>query len=224
MLDFLDWLAKAGGATASVLIVVGFVFREKWKQILAKSMAHDVERLKADLAKEHADHLAALAPQLEEIKHDFQQKLEAYKVSLIAEAEAAKARSELKKSIALRLAEIEFERLVALESELGPIYPFVLSRVGIAPANKTIEQWQDLQDRLARFDVAADRAEMFMTPEDRLELLNFKGELIDMVGNFGGPGRPAFDRTSTRAAAVVRLAASTHMKLKTRLIELGKVP
>jgi hypothetical protein len=58
-----------GGGIATLLIAaIGFVFREKWKQMLQLSLVEDMEQ----------------------IKHDFQQKLEAYKVTLIAEAEAAK--------------------------------------------------------------------------------------------------------------------------------------
>jgi hypothetical protein len=63
----------------------------------------------------------------EKWKHDLQQKLEAYKVSLIAEAEAAKAKQDLKKSIALRYAEIEFERFVELEHIVAGLSPEVLA-------------------------------------------------------------------------------------------------
>jgi hypothetical protein len=49
----------------AVLGVLGFMFREKWKQILQRSLTEGIERQ----------------------RHKLQQELEAYKVSLIAQAE-----------------------------------------------------------------------------------------------------------------------------------------
>ena len=92
-------------------------------------LSKDLENHKSELAKSQAEHVASLAPQLEEIKHDFERKMEAYKVTLIAQAEAAKAKAELRKSIALRISEIEFERLVKLEQIMaGLVYAVLSSR------------------------------------------------------------------------------------------------
>lgn len=223
MIEFLDWLARAGGVAATLTLALGFMFREKWKQVLARSLATDLERLKAELAKSHAEHAASLTPQLEAIKHDFQQKLEAYKVSLIAETEAVKARSELKKSIAMRFAETEFERLVALEGELGPIYAAVVTRAGFATDAKQAGHAVELNERFSRLDTATDKAEMFMSHDDRLEILQFRAELLRLTIDFVGPGKPVFDAQSQRGKTLLNAAASSHRKLKERLIALGKV-
>jgi hypothetical protein len=127
MIEILDWLARAGGIIALLLTALGFIFKEKWKQILQRSLAEDLERLKSELSKSQAEHAASLTPQLEQIKHDFQQKLEAYKVSLIAQTESVKAKSELRKSIALKYAENEFEQLMKLELTLSPITSLVVA-------------------------------------------------------------------------------------------------
>ena len=79
-LDFLKWILTTTGATAVVLGFLGYLFREKWKLILARSLAQDLERLKHELVMAQAEHAASLTPQLEAVKHDFQQKLEAYSV------------------------------------------------------------------------------------------------------------------------------------------------
>lgn len=85
----------------------------------------------------------------EKWKHDLQQKLEAYKVSLIAEAEAAKAKQDFKKSIALRYAEIEFERFVELEHMVAGLSPEVLAYAAMASEHKTNEDHKLLLDKQA---------------------------------------------------------------------------
>ena len=139
MTDFLDWVARGTGVIAVLLTVLGFMFREKWKQLLQRSLSADLERLKAELTRDNAEHAAKLLPQFEQVKHDFQQKLEAYKVGLIAQAEAAKAQSELRKTIALRFSEVEFERLIALELLLAPIGTDIAAAGSIEIHFKTVE-------------------------------------------------------------------------------------
>jgi hypothetical protein len=174
LINFLEWLARAGGLIAIIGVLLGFMFREKWKQILQRSLAEDLERLKSGLAKSQAEHAASLTPQLEQIKHDFQQKLEAYKVSLIDEAEAAKAKGELKKSIALRYAEIEFERLAALERAASPIAPEVIALACIDLAFKSADQLSQTLEQIRALGKASDEAEMFVSLEDRKQLIEFR--------------------------------------------------
>ncbi len=221
MLDFLDWLARAGGFLALLVALLGFVFREKWKQILAKSMAADIERLKADLAREHAEHSANLAPRLEAAKYDFQEKLEAYKVSLIAETERIKAQNELRKSFAMRLTEVEFERLIELESSLASIYSLVLGRAKALTKDKNVQHMVDVNKRLGELDLAMDKAEMFMPLEDRREMLDFYAKLLDLSVYHIGPDKPPFDTASQGGQEILRLASVTHTKVKDRIRFLG---
>ena len=141
-----------GGGIATLLVaVIGFIFREKWKQILQRSLVQDMEQ----------------------IKHDFQQKLEAYKVTLIAEAEAAKAKQELKKSIALRYAEIEFERLVELEKLFSHIPTDVASATQTAIEYKTEGQTARLVEQLTETMRASERAGMFLSVDMKRKIRNF---------------------------------------------------
>ena len=89
--------AVAGGALLS------FVLREKVKQVLSRSVLRDLEQVKHGFARELAELSAA-----------HQQQLEAYKVSLIADAERVRAAQEVKKSLALRIGERRFTSIAGL--------------------------------------------------------------------------------------------------------------
>ena len=221
VIEFLDWLARAGGVVAILTAVLGYVFREKWKQVLQRSLSEDLERLKSELAKSQAEHAATLTPQLEQIKHDFQQKMEAYKVTLIAETEAVKAKGELKKTIALRYAEVEFERLVTLEHVLAPIASELIALGSIGPEQKTLEHAKDALARLGDLSAATDKAEMFMPMADRMELIHFRKKLLDLVRENVGPGKPISDAASPKRAELLQLAARTHTRLMDKIRLIG---
>lgn len=221
MTEFLDWLARGVGVLAVILSLLGFMFREKWKQLLQRSLSSDLERLKADLSRENAEHAAKLFPQLEQIKHDFQQKLEAYKVSLIAQAEAVKAQSELKKTIALRYSEIEFERLVSLEKLLAPIGSNIAALGSIDPAHKTLEHTNKALSDLNDLRAAADQAELFIPLEDKQEINFFRRALLDYLSAHLGPEKPVPPPDDPLYKKIIEMSASTHSKLKVRIKKLG---
>ena len=186
----LTWLLSTTGPPVVVLGVLGYMFREKWKQLLTRTLAHDLERLKADLQREAAIHAASLAPQLEQIKAEFQQRVEAYKVSLIAQSEQAKAQSELKKSIAIKFASNEFDRLVELEAALVA-GPAVVVAMGTYPLEvKSMNDAKRYFELSGRLDVAIDGAGMFLEPTLGLTLRQLAAELNDYAGKYIGPGRP----------------------------------
>ena len=224
MTDFLDWIARGTGVIALLLTVLGFMFREKWKQLLQRSLSADLERLKAELARDNAEHAAKLLPQFEQVKHDFQQKLEAYKVGLIAQAEAAKAQSELRKSIALRFSEVEFERLIALELLIAPIASDIAALAGIETRFKTPEQATQALDKIRALGAAIEQAEMFLSNEDRLELGVFRRTLLDYLNAYVGWGKPVPPANDPMYQQLINQAASTHRKLKVQIKALGTFP
>lgn len=88
------WSTLGSGAVAATLLAVaGYLGRSQ----LAHWLSRDLEKIKAQHARE----------------------LEAYKVGLIAEAERAKASQEVKKSMAIRIAEKRFEALDKLHRSLA---------------------------------------------------------------------------------------------------------
>lgn len=221
MTEFLDWIARGTGVIALLLTVLGFMFREKWKQLLQRSLSADLERLKAELARDNAEHAAKLLPQFEQVKHDFQQKLEAYKVGLIAQAEAAKAKSDLRKSIAMRFSEVEFERLIALELLVAPIGSDMAAMAGIETRFKTHEQALQALNKIGAMGAAVEQAEMFLTNEDRMELALFRKSLIGYLDTYIGPGKTVPPANDPLFQQLINQAASTHMKLKAQIRALG---
>ena len=222
MTEFLDWVVRAEGIIAILVAALGFVFREKWKQILKRSLAEDLERLKSELVKSQAEHAASLTPQLEQIKHDFQQKLEAYKVTLIAETEAVKAKSELRKSIALRYVEIEFERLVALEHATAPIASNVFSLATLDPLQKSEEHVVRINAQVQAMVSAYDEACMFLKMEDMQSLLSFRKQVIVVTAQHIGPLKPIIN-TEDEKKVLMQSAAQVLIMLRERIHSLGKL-
>lgn len=223
MIEFLDWVVRAGGIIALLVGALGYMFREKWKQILKKSLAEDLERLKSELAKSQAEHAASLTPQLELIKHDFQQKLEAYKVTLIAETEAIKAKGDLRKSIALRYVEIEFERLVALEHAAAPMSSYVLSVATIDIAHKSVEHYDRVLEQIKTLNQAYEEAGMFLTSENIQLLLSFRQRIYAVAFEYVGPTKPSITLEDEPAKALLDSAGKTLVMLRTRVQSLGKL-
>jgi hypothetical protein len=221
MTEFLDWLARAVGVTGALVAIVGYMFREKWKQVLQRSLATDLERLKGQLSKESAEHAASLTPQIELIKHDFQQKIEAYKVSLIAQTEALKAQQELRKSLALRYSEIEFERLIALELQLARIGPRTLAAGCIDPSTKTLDQQRQAVEDISELGVVSAQAEMFISQPELMAIIEFRQKLFAFVEQFVGPNKPTPPDQYPLELELQQLAASTHVSVKNRIKALG---
>lgn len=217
MLEFFDWLARIGGAISIIVALLGFMFREKWKQVLARSLAADMEHLKAELARQHATHSATLAPLIESAKYEFQEKLEAYKVGLIAETERIKAQNELKKSISLRLAEVEFERLLELEAALAPTYSYILVRAMLSPDERDVQQMSECHERLDRLSIAAKLAEMFLSNDDHMNLLQYIQMTSSIIVNHTGPGKVPFDAQSPAGNQLLLLARKTHESAKAQI-------
>ncbi|HEU4854075.1 MAG TPA: hypothetical protein VFS89_02170 [Nitrosospira sp.] len=190
-----------GGIFALLAAFIGFMFREKWKQMLQRSLTRDMEQ----------------------IKHDFQQKLEAYKVTLIAEAEAAKARQDLRKSVALRYAEIEFERIVALEQVTSPLYIDILSYANIAVDNKSIEQQSLALDKIKELSRAVELAGIFLTVNDKFKFLELKKRLIEVIDEHVGLGKLLLSSNEILESNFLHAVIAVHGILSERIKELGNL-
>lgn len=180
------WLIEVSIPPALVLTLLGYMFREKWKQILTKSLSVDLEKLKHELAIAQAAHAASLTPQLESIKHDFQQKLEAYKVSLIAQAEEVKIRGDVRKTIATQYVETRFERLIALEKALSSSLNFYQASVTFAQGS----QYEDAHKHgiviLNQLGAHGAECEMFLNRNDTREMYELFRTCAKML-TFIGP-------------------------------------
>jgi len=221
MTDFLDWLARGTGVIAALLALLGFMFREKWKQLLQRSLARDLAKLKNDFERDLEVNKQEFQRDLEANKYDFQRDLEAYKVTLIAAAEGAKAQAELRKSIAMRYAEIEFERLVALELALAPLVSEMLGLARLESEFRSTEQLLGFMDRAGEFARATSKADMFLLPPDRVALASLRREFVDFAGKYIGPGKPVPPADDPQAEAILGSASLEQVKIMQRIRQLG---
>lgn len=174
--DFLDYLSRA---TPIVLILGGllvFYYREKIKAIIARSLSHELEELKAKLAKDLATHTASM-----------QRELEAYRVGLIAQTERTKAEQDVRKSIALRAAERRFSCIarlldahIGIDTAIGALVSSAQAgdRVSIAHFS---ERWNKLHERLTEYSSATDAAQLFISIELREKVLGVRGAALDLL-------------------------------------------
>lgn len=197
-LNFIQWLALQTGATIALLGLLGFVFREKWKQLLARSLATDLERLKAEL----------------------QQQVEAYKVSLIAQAEQAKAQSELRKAIALKHSMNEFDRLVDLEAAFEA-NSLVLVRARYPAAFKSAEDVELCIKEANELTRVFGRAWMFLPSDLRRDIAQHRGATHQVLTQHVGPGKPnlADDPNDPILRANVRIVEA----IRDRIHALGRL-
>lgn len=212
---FLEWLWKYGPPSAlAALAALGFYYREKIKQLLA----FDVERLKADLAKQQADASAKLQRDLEAEKASFQRdleayragfqrELEAYKVGLIAEAERTKAAQDVLKAVALRVAERRFIAVCALmEATAGiDIDAAVIPThaVDASQSNQYAAWRSELLERSAALAKAIRLASPFLSPDERMAFLQLHGKVVDSFDLRPTSAHPRLANSDPRLQAII---------------------
>jgi hypothetical protein len=158
------WSAFYGAVGPVAMIgLLGWMFREKWKQMLSRSLGLDLEREKARALRE----------------------LEGYKVSLIAEAERHKAKVELRKVIAVKHTTQEYDALVALYDLLMTATSTICTRATLAPAQNLesealAKQFQVALNAHEKFDQAVGRANLFLGLEVGLSCFAHSGELFQV--------------------------------------------
>jgi uncharacterized membrane-anchored protein YhcB (DUF1043 family) len=230
----LDWLILIALIVAAIDALLGGILRAKLMQMLQRSLKKDIENHKAELSKElenhkselaknQAEHAASLAPQLGKIKHDFERELAAYKVSLIAEAEEAKAKQDVKKSIVLRYSEIEFERLVELEHIVAGLPPEVMAYAAMAAEQKTDKQRRLILDKVTEFNIANHRVGMFVSFEDKQKVTELTQGLINIIDKHVGASLPPIADNNPALSDVMQAAARVALVVRGRIKELGQL-
>ena len=198
LIDSVDLLAKA----ASLIILFGgitsFFLREKIKQVLNRSMTIEIENRKKDLNKELAEQAAM-----------HQRELEAYKVTLIAQAEQIRAAQEIKKSLALRIAERKFTAI----STLLDAYTGIEIQIGALVTNKFVgdpqivaqsflSQGNAIIERLQQLTSAKNAASPLLPNDVRQKLATAGKQLTDVLGLRQNPAAPPIDKDSPALQAM----------------------
>ena len=116
--------------------------------------------------------------------------LEAYKLSLVAAAEHAKAAQAVRTAAALRVAELKFKALDDLSRATRDIAAKTMSYVGVSVADQQVymKYRQEFSDRLKRVDEAAAGSANFVTGPEYMLLLNLQREVLRVGTLSTGPG------------------------------------
>jgi hypothetical protein len=145
------------------------------------------------------------------------------KVTLIAEAEAAKAEQELRKSIALRYAEIEFERLVELEQIITPLTFKVLTYAKCDPGSKTNEQLARVLEKSDELSRAVERAGIFITLQDERKFLEHRKLLQGVISLDIGPNQPILTDNDQEIDNLLKSNIALNNIVRKRIKQLGKL-
>lgn len=201
MIEFLNWLMKASGPIAALVLLLSYMFREKWRQLLAKSLGEDLEKL----------------------KHSHQRELEAYKVSLIVDAEKSRTESELRKAIALRYAEIEFESLIELDRFITHKPAFIIGHAMTAySADKNLLEASDkCRDAVIDLSGSIDKCSVFLDAETSDKCCDLRIKLAEIMDDRLRKKILITEASATRASTL-KLASTIQKEVRRKIQELGK--
>lgn len=153
--------------------------------------------------------------------------MEAYKVSLIAEAERAKAQQDVRKSIALKIAERKFTSVAALldahtgfDTALAAHLAMVIDPA-IEPQRAIfMKSTSDLLERYGRYDAALNMANPFLSLETRRVGVEFRRLAMGMFGERVVPGSAPVPTSDARVITMLTLAAELERLLRDAMHEL----
>jgi len=152
----LHWLSVSIGLLVPVTGLVAFFLREKIKQRLARSVALELEKERAELARDQLKYSSEL-----------QREMEAYRVSLIAEGERIKAQQQIRTAVALRIAEKRYTALSDINKAMASLHYDVtvlldssqdMSEVGYK------EKWRKQASAIIEARVLKDELASFLSP------------------------------------------------------------
>ena len=182
-------------------------------------MLVDIEKIKNEMQKELATHSAQL-----------ERDIESYKVSLIADAERIKATQDVKKSLAMRMAERKFNSIFALlDAHLGllssvaalvttDLHADSQVAMGIYAANHA-----NLIARFADYDKCASSAHAFLTSEQIGKLTEHKSLIIDLLSARPTHNDPIVARESAQLQRAIYLSAELEFLIKNLLQAMESV-
>lgn len=194
------WAGLAGGGLSAALLAIAVVLG---KSQLAHWLNQDIEAIKA--------------------KH--QQDLETYKVSLIAEAERAKAAQDVKKAMAVQMANKRFAAIDRLHLSSSDIHLKISAFMGMAHAltpERYNETYNTLRSDCVALAAATAVASPFLSPKEKTILDTFSRELTDgLVAAYSRPDSriPPLEGAQ-RCGAIFKAHEEAHQVVKHHLDQM----
>ena len=165
LLDLLDWVDHAITVAVIVSGLVGFIFRS-WI----------VERIKAGFAR-------AVNKELETEKHKLTKELESYKSALLRELEVAKAGIDIRRNIALKLAEANLGAISSLFQATDALGTLCGSFPTL-PHELRIARHAEMKSAFDAFAAAFRQAEIFLDSALVGKLAEFHKQGAAIYGEF----------------------------------------
>lgn len=206
----LDYAARSTPFFLVLCGLLAYYYREKIKSLLARSLSVEIEQLKAEFAKDLAQHQSAL-----------QRELEAYKVSLIAETEKIKAAQDVRKSIALKFYERRFQAITSIldihmgiDTDLGSLLSANYSD------NETLfkEDRESIRERLRVYGEVYHSSIIFISNELREHVLDFRGVAFELLSLRKTAADPAIEKDNEAISELLELATNLEGELKKSIL------
>ena len=188
--EFLGTVVASGLVSATLLSIAAFLGRSQLSHWLNK----DLEALKA----EH------------------QRDLESYKVSLIAEAERAKATQEIKKATALKIVEVRFSALDRYHKAYIAIRHALPAFVLLPPAQKSAQRCIEMHTLTDSLGDAENSLDIFLSLADQQLIFDFRMCLVNHYLPHVGVG------AATMPADQAAIANQTRSNLSVQVENLVK--
>jgi len=191
MVFFVDFLGglTGGGLAAGLLALAAW----KYKSLISHWLLKDIEKIKAAHQRE-----------LEEAKAGYARELEAYRTSLIAEAEATKANQDVRKTMAIHMANKRFQVIEKLQGiteglgiRLSTAYEYNHAH-GDAWHSQRVEE---LTSSARELESLCRSARPFLGPGKTAQVLELHNAVLDGLLDMARRGRenPPMDQVSALA-------------------------
>lgn len=180
--------------------VLGFIFR-----------AWIAEWIKARFSK-------AVAQELESHKHKLNIELEAYKSTLIHDLEHLKAAIDIKRTIAIKMAEARLESLRALHTAMDNLG----SKATIYPAYTPEMRKMEHQNVMSIFKVASDAytpASIFLPGELRLAIATAKADASALISAYPATSVVVLQRDDPAILSLMQRFAEVSIDLQKQIFE-----
>jgi hypothetical protein len=161
------WAGLAGGGLSAVLLAIAAVLG---KSQLAHWLNKDIEAIKA----KHQQDLA-------EKQAQYQRELEVYRMSLIAQVEAIKAGQDVRKTMALRVAEKRFEAIFGIHKLLNGVSVDLLALMKLSLHPQHHEDIDQISGRVADLKSSIGHAVPFFDTSELVALYDLLDQLYVLL-------------------------------------------
>ncbi|MBF5006410.1 hypothetical protein [Diaphorobacter caeni] len=151
-----------------------------WTVIASSAGSAALLAIVAGLGKAQIAHW--LNKDIEAIKAQHQRDLESYKTMLIAQAEAIKANQEVKKVVAVRLAEMRLDAISGIQNNLAPM-SVMLGMIRSMQQSKLQPPYKDFLGAGAKLHAAITSAKPFLRPDYHESLITYANAFTQGVQN-----------------------------------------